>query len=375
MQTRRLLRTCFAILAACSVAEWARGDYVAVNPKDIEMKVELVGEPPLPFQPVRLRVSIRNVSKNRLGPRLGPVDDCRDALIRGPRDDRYEPAQAGLSFSATTTTSACYTMNRRAPLYLEPGEQTSVSFALGRRRVEVGTGVVPQPRDISLFPEPGEYWLKCSYCKDIEKQLEVRVREPQGADRAIYEVLRKNPQLAAALLEGVRPPEEALVPKLEAIVELFPESSYAGYARFALARFHLKGNGFPLEHPPNVTRVALAKAATQLEQIYPDPRIAGAYYPNAMIAMKAADLRFYEINMIAGRLVDNSRDSVEYLELFAMILGSDEPQDRKLVEVIAGREYPTDNDPTERQRATARYRAEVWTNFRKVVPAATGQKP
>jgi hypothetical protein len=264
-------------------------------------------------------------------------------------------------------------MNARAPLYLGPGEQTSVSFALGLQWREIIGGRQVGGPHIPLFPEAGEYWLKCEYA-GVKTELKVEVREPKGEDRAVYEALQKNPSLAAALLDYLHPPEAALIPKLEAIVELFPESSYAGYARFALARFHLKGNGFPLDQTPNVSRVALAKATDQLEQIYPDRRSAAAYYPNAMIAMKAADLRFYEVNFIAARLSDHYWDSVEYLELFAHLLLSHAPQDRKVVEWIAGREYPTVKDPIEQQRATERFRAEVWTAFRKRVATGPGQK-
>src|SRR5262245_64675228 len=71
--------TCFFGRAA------AADERVAVDPMDVEVTVELVGSAPLPFQGVRLRMRIRNISNKRLGP-LVPVDYRSGALRKEPED-------------------------------------------------------------------------------------------------------------------------------------------------------------------------------------------------------------------------------------------------------------------------------------------------
>jgi hypothetical protein len=116
-----------------------------------------------------------------------------------------------------------------------------------------------------------------------------------------------------------------------------------------------------------------ARAATYLDPIR-SPRSAGAYYPNALIALKASDPEYYEVNNGAALLADYFPDSVEWLEEFARMLRSNNPKDKQMVEIIAGRRYPTMQDPLEQQRELERFRAEVWAAYRKRVPVNPSER-
>ena len=57
MRTLTLAVTSLAIIGACSATSSARDPYAVLDSRDIELKAELVGSPPLPFQPVRVRLT------------------------------------------------------------------------------------------------------------------------------------------------------------------------------------------------------------------------------------------------------------------------------------------------------------------------------
>jgi hypothetical protein len=81
----------------------------------------------------------------------------------------------------------------------------------------------------------------------------VEVKEPQGDDKKVWELLQKDEQLAGALMCPVDAPSDDVRPKLIQLLKDYPKSSYAPYARFALARHYFNGTGFqpPPLLPPN----------------------------------------------------------------------------------------------------------------------------
>lgn len=298
-------------LGLSAAAEAAVG--VNVDPGDFEFKVELDGAAPLPLQPVRLRLVLRNVSQKRLGP-IPPIDSYDGPLVKRPQDKDWRAKAMGSDFAGVTVQTARSRKNelKDARLYLGPGEQTSVSLALGLSREGQGE---KEP----LFIQPGLYRLKCRYL-NLEKEIEVEVRALQGDDRAVYEVLRREWPLLLVLLSGRGWPDPKYVPKLQALLELYPDSSYASYLHFALARFYLRGNGFAV---PRVGGVDLARSADHLEKIVKHPA-PGAFLPNAYIAFRMADPYQYERDQMAGRLWDKHPDALEWLEVVAMRLTAEE---------------------------------------------------
>lgn len=298
-------------------------DYMTVDPAEVELRVDLIDPAPLPLQPARLRLTLRNTSRRRIGP-IAPVDDLVGALVKRPQD-RFGRLKAIVdTFRGSTAPSARDRNNRLkdARLYLEPGEQTSVSFVLALLRDE-------QESKVPVFDELGLYRIKCQYQK-LEKEIQIEIREPRGDDRSVYEVLRKNGPLATVMLSGLDVPEPALVPKLKALLELFPDSSYTSYVRFALARSYLRGNGIDeTSFEKASTRVDRALAIDLLIPVFTN-RTPSALFPNILIATRAADPRFYEVNRVALELWYKHPDALEWLEVVAGRLTPEEwPQYRK----------------------------------------------
>src|SRR5262249_9959982 len=156
-------------------------------------------------------------------------------------------------------------------LFLEPAEQTSLSFALAAEwvamRSDLGAptakSIVGQP----LFPEAGVYLLQFRYVssgwqdeKALVATAEITVREPGDEEKAIIGILSGTPALGSALLRPVDSPERNLVPVLKSVIKRWPRSAYADYARFALARFYGAQGG------PKY-RIHWAKKDTLLEAI------------------------------------------------------------------------------------------------------------
>jgi hypothetical protein len=112
-------------------------------------------------------------------------------------------------------------LSLHVPIYLHPGEQTSVSFALAAAWWDEGKLLdVGKP----LFLSPGAYSIKCLYRIDVKREtdlsktINVIVTKPQGVDHDVCQVLKKDASLASALLSPVHIPDKVLVPKLKALV-------------------------------------------------------------------------------------------------------------------------------------------------------------
>ncbi|MCI0457018.1 MAG: hypothetical protein L0Z62_08570 [Gemmataceae bacterium] len=220
-----------------------------------------------------------------------------------------------------------------------------------------------------IFREPGVYHIKLPYLVDlkretyVETEITIKVRTPEGDDRHVYEILKRDPALAAALLSAVSVPKKELLPKIEDLIKRFPRSSYEGLARFAKARFHLQSNGFA--DRPHVGRVPRAFAADELEHILGNSQ-GGAYTPNVLIAWAMAAPLEYEWNVDDSRFSEEYPDSLEWLERFAQLLAITNSSSaraskaRKLVEDLSGRKWPPAQGEAERT-----FIAEVWTTWRK----------
>lgn len=115
------------------------------------------------------------------------------------------------------------------------------------------------------FAHPGTYRLK-AVLQNAEGSalesgiLEIEIREPQGVDRSIWEVLRDNPDLGYFIQSGGPngPPEnprsQQMAATLERLAGSFPEGRQAEGIRAALAEYRalldeLRGNQPPDEEP------------------------------------------------------------------------------------------------------------------------------
>jgi hypothetical protein len=205
--------------------------------------------------------------------------------------------------------------------------------------------------------------------KFIEKVLKINVRVPEGQDKAVYELLKKDRQLASALMRPVDAPAKETVPKLKEIIEKFPQSSYIPYARFALARAYLHGIG--LETASSRMRRALAgdELAAVIKDYY-DARAKQVlpdnfpYRPNALVLLSKIDAN--ETFSARSRLHRQHPDSLGWIEGFdSLLLSSGDHQGRYEAELIVGKFPPDDAIPSPGNTKMTEFIDSKWRDFRK----------
>jgi hypothetical protein len=275
-----------------------------VNAKDVQLSLSLVGQPALPYEPIRVRLTLKNVSRARVGPMVR-IEDFGSFEIKGPGDKHFKMPSWELS-DPDQPIPDMPDQHADAPNILGPGEQTSVSFAFAAdwdKRDERCRNGCP------LTPEPGDYTIKCSFDIDVkkktlvEKTLDIEVRKPKTADdAAVYDMLKKDPALAGAIMQSVGAPDKDTVAKLEQLLVHHKRSTYADYARFAVARYGVRSKDEQL----------YADAVKELKSL------AGrdfAYRPNAIIALiKTGPQDLDDLKALMNR---EYFDSIEWLEFVA----------------------------------------------------------
>jgi len=222
-----------------------------------------VGDMPLPYQAVRLRQRFQNTGTGV----LNALCVTPFLAIKGPGSGEYrnltqsvflvEPGQ-GLPAMASGRT-----WNPNANVQLVSGESLS--------RTSASAVNVENDRRVPLFPEPGGYFISWTGVNDYGRNVLVSVRAPEGADAAIYRLLQQDALLAQAIIAPMNIPDSQTAAQLEAIVRQSPNSTYADYARFALARARLRGWGLvALRH---ALTWSLKQEAEYLLEYLSNPRI------------------------------------------------------------------------------------------------------
>jgi hypothetical protein len=235
--------------------------YVPVDSKDMTLKLEVVGSAPLPYQAIRLQMTLHNISSNTLGP-IQSIDRCAGAWVKRPTENDFSGYRGSIRmFDSERPHNITNTqhINYQGPLRLKPGEESSASFVVAAEWLDRQGQLHPSGTGIAIFSKPGIYVIKGFYLIDGQKEkwieaiTEVEVKEPQGDDKKVWELLQKDEQLAGALMCPVDAPSDDVRPKLIQLLKDYPKSSYAPYARFALARHYFNGTGFqpPPLLPPN----------------------------------------------------------------------------------------------------------------------------
>lgn len=351
---------------------------VSLDPKAVEIAVQQRQESICPYQAIRVRITLRNISKSILNHDVVPENGTRCRIRRPNQDDFFQPlGSVLLRRDRTSATRPREFMNGRVPLFLEPGEKTSVSFAIAASWMSKDGKKLPVNKGEAIFTEPGVYWIKCEYLVDglqhpyVEHSIPVKVRRPEGQDKAVYELLKNDQALASALMRDIDAPASEVVPRLKEIIERFPDSSYVPYARFALARAYMAGIGL------NTTsrRVARAIIADELDAIIkhrydPEKKLVlpdtFPFRPNALVVLSSIDP--LEGEVARGYLHTQHPDSLEWLEEFAALLMAGDQRRRFQAELLVG-EYPKGSSEEVMQ-----FQNNVWRLFRKT-KAAPGDRP
>jgi len=218
---------------------------VPPTPDRIRVETSVSAREVPPFQTIRMRYRLVNTSTETVGPITQPFQPKIDLSIDGAEPVVAYDDVAGSSRLVFESHHDTSPYRHEFPLYLRPGESTSISFPL-----------VTGARGTPFFAKAGQ--VECRLFgfgpvtrhpindRDPEFTASILVGKPAGIeDRTVHDALAGNPEAARALTaydEGVT--EEAVV-VLERLLAAFPRSSYADYIRLALARALWGGDAAP----------------------------------------------------------------------------------------------------------------------------------
>jgi hypothetical protein len=282
-----------------------------------DLLVEQVGPAPLPYQPIRLRFVLSNGS-GKITRKLQYLEsECYVTGIKGPTNFKFQPIGTAsyLHFRPMMTTGTVPLYGRAISgkqHHLAPGEKQSVSGPF------VGVGFWGNVR--VLFPEPGEHTLRLEFLQNATEgprlQAEPRlvtVGKPAGDDAAWFEFFQKKKNVAddfvTALAYGFGA-QKREGGSLEALMVLYPKSSYVPYARYALAARLV----YDYSRDRGAQRAELDEPRKLLEAI--DLKDF-AYAPDALVLMKR--IKEYQQDedgaaKIAARLQKEYPDAIEWFE-------------------------------------------------------------
>jgi len=276
---------------------------VHVNPRDLAIEARRMGPPPLPYQPVRLRIIARNLSQSKIGPLLpmGHAIFFEKSVVKrdgANYEDTAWPARV-------REYSRGYSTNGEAA-ELWPGESLSISIAVTPISMRLGYAG-PDYLEHCKSWGPGQHKLVLKYragydqsgaATEVKAEMPFVISEPRGPDKKVAEVLAKDAKLAACIWHSWEPPAPELVPKLQDLLKFYPkrkelsglttangapelvereiceDSSYAHYIHFALARHYLDRSDKQAWAVEGRTR-----AASELDHVVDR---AFAYQPNAL---------------------------------------------------------------------------------------------
>lgn len=198
----------------------------------------------------------RNVSPKRLGP-VFPIDEYINVLgVKPATAEKYQKVRVAY-FDANCIMVSVGTdrgyKNTEQKTFLEPREGRSVSIAAGANWVGNDEWFLEDAIEV-FFPEAGDFVLKYGWEPgstsadeyhpfNKEAIIRIKVSAPTGQDKVVFDMLKKNRRLVAALLDPIFEPHPLAVADIKDIVQRYPSTIYAKYARFALARIFLKGTG------------------------------------------------------------------------------------------------------------------------------------
>ena len=216
------------------------------------LRIEQLGADPLPYQAVRVRIILRYESEGILANL--PMHGLR--FFIGPVNKESQPVRGVIpspnrESSVISTENVWSIVDSDLHYNLSKAEQVTWSYVFSWHEL----GVLNPKSRAPLFPEPGSYELRVEYRLPDQANypgylrkagLKIRVPEPVGDDKIVYQLLKENQELAHELALPIHDPLDSVYDQIREIVQKYPESSYANYARFALARRHLHGTGYNL---------------------------------------------------------------------------------------------------------------------------------
>jgi hypothetical protein len=246
-------------------------DWAPIESKEVKIRAELVHKVVLPYEPVRIRMLVLNVSGALFSAENAPeLFGCR---LKRPGNTSFDVDGYPTPWAHLEAHGDDWGGGPGEPTLL-PGKSYSGSRAFQFETFPWGAG----PHGLDSGPnmrglvDPGEYeievvyWVKNNYKtrrpEFAKAVLTFNVIAPLGPDKKAAEMLRDDPDLTANLFCSKGDPAPGSIPKIKRLLDLYPkkrltvktksamgpskmvlvdvcaESSYALFARFALARFY-----------------------------------------------------------------------------------------------------------------------------------------
>lgn len=231
----------------------------------LTFEFERVSAPPYPYQAVRLRWRVENQGRFSLEPRVWSdrwFEDLK-ALVGSSAGagSQYRLVVFRDGAGRGQSEARPWELNNGAGLPLAPGESLATTAALAARWTNnAGLLQIASP----VFPRPGMYHADARYLLDPPSQThltlsaQIDVRQPRGREALACETVERDVPLRDALLSPIGQPPLDVVPKLRDFLAEYGDTSYANYARFALARHHLGGSGDQLRRNEHQLTALLA---------------------------------------------------------------------------------------------------------------------
>ena len=280
----------------------------ALPTPNLKFTAEVVGDNPLPFQAVRLRITLENVGQEPLT-LAAPEQGVHVMGRKREGDKEFEHRIVPRLFLHTKLKPlVCIRVrNIHDPVVLQPGEAHSFTFPVA----------VEMPFRDPLLPEQGTYRLLLGYVaepiiqpeKGTYAEVAVVVGKPGAKDKLWVEALTRDWTLPRALLDPTATCTEEEAKAIADLLDKAPDSSYADYARFALVRHlrELPANALSLpESDPRVRWGTSFDIAVQLSERKGAERF--PFMPHLRLRLPASERERVEVLMNR-----DFRDSVEWI--------------------------------------------------------------
>lgn len=237
----------------CAYPRRSEGQRVAVSRPPLTLHAARISSDPFPYQAVRVSWHVCNFGEVTLGPRSW-TDEWLASLQCGQTEKGLRRPYLLIALhdriSGSTPATPFAQPSQGRAVTLGPKECCELSAALAADWSNVaGELRVSQP----LFPVSGSYVISATYTFDrpTERQViletAINVREPSGNDLAACNALTEDVELRNALISPIGAPPLSIVPRLEKFLADYNGTSYANYARFALARHYMRASGSGLQ--------------------------------------------------------------------------------------------------------------------------------
>lgn len=275
--------------------------------QDTRITLDLVGESPLPFQPVRVRVTIINASGQTVGP-IAPLEYFNTFRVKPPGSDSFADKPTCEFLRESTSASVPSASMFANKITLKPGQQISMlmSFAFMASSQSARTPLVD--RCEPCFPLPGMYELQFGYrlahgAKSgsyLHSTLKVMVNKQSDFESELVDRLKNDRPLLLSLMKPNDRPEDSQLMKLRGIADNYAKSTYALYARYALGLHALKAESLTDESRARIIEDVKSIASTDF-----------AYHVRALLLLRELD--YLSAERYERVVLNHYCDSVEFL--------------------------------------------------------------